>query len=89
MPVANTRQVSEVEVSLSTVTALKLLSISGCSRPCSTGAAIGASVKMKLSIVAIAGAIMPEPLAMPEIETGDAVELDGRGRDLGDRCRWS
>ena len=32
LPVANTRQVSEVEVSLSTVTALKLTSIAGCSR---------------------------------------------------------
>ena len=56
-------------MSLSTVTALNERSISGCSRPCSTGAAIGASVKTKLSIVAIAGAIIPEPLAMPEIET--------------------
>ena len=70
LPVAKTRQVSEVEVSLSTVTALNERWISGCSSSCNTCAAIGASVNTKLSIVAIAGAIMPEPLAMPAMATG-------------------
>ncbi len=39
------------------------------SSACSTGAAIGASVKTKDSIVAMSGAIMPAPLAMPLMVT--------------------
>jgi hypothetical protein len=65
VPVAKKSKVSEVEVSLSTVTQLKLLSAPFFSRACSTGAAIGASVKTKDSMVAMSGAIMPAPLAMP------------------------
>ncbi len=36
---------------------------------CRTGAAMGASVNTKASIVAISGAIMPAPLAMPLMVT--------------------
>ena len=36
---------------------------------CNTAAGSAASVKTKASIVAISGAIMPEPLAMPLIVT--------------------
>ena len=68
-PVANSISVSEVEVSLSTVTALKVLPTPFESSACSTGAAIGASVATKDSIVAMSGAIMPAPLAMPLIVT--------------------
>jgi hypothetical protein len=57
--------VSLVDVSLSTVTALKLLSVAAESSDCSTSAAMGASVATKDSMVAMSGAIMPAPLAMP------------------------
>jgi len=53
----------------STVTALKVLSVAADSRPCSTDAAIGASVATKDSIVAMSGAIMPAPLAIPLMVT--------------------
>ena len=66
---AKKSSVSEVEVSLSTVTQLKLLSVPFFSNVCSTGAAMGASVKTKESIVAMSGAIMPAPLAIPLIVT--------------------
>ncbi len=59
-----------MEVSLSTVIALKDLSAPAAMRLCSTGAAMRASVKTKLSMVAMSGAIMPEPLAMPLMVTG-------------------
>ncbi len=68
-PVAKNNSVSEVEVSLSIVTQLKLLSAPFFRSACSTGAAIGASVKTKDSMVAMSGAIMPAPLAMPLIVT--------------------
>ena len=68
-PVANSSSVSLVEVSLSTVTALKVLPTPAESSACSTGAAIGASVATKDSIVAMSGAIMPAPLAMPLMVT--------------------
>ncbi len=69
-PVAKASSVSEVEVSPSMVTALKVSATPSLSRLCSTGAAIGASVKTKDSMVAMSGAIMPAPLAMPQMVTG-------------------
>src|SRR4051812_10037708 len=69
LPVANASSVSEVEVSPSIVTALKVVSTPLFKSACNTGAAIGASVKMNDNMVAISGAIMPAPLAMPLIVT--------------------
>ncbi len=66
---------SLVEVSLSTVTALKVDPTPFDSSACSTGAAIGASVTMKDSMVAMSGAIMPAPLAMPLIVTSASPSL--------------
>ena len=68
-PVANSIRVSEVEVSPSTVTQLKLVAVPAVSSACSTACGRAASVKTKLSIVAMSGAIMPAPLAMPLIVT--------------------
>ena len=88
-PVANSSSVSEVEVSLSTVIALKLRCTALASSACSAGAAIGASVNTKESIVAMSGAIMPAPLAMPLMSTSDVAELRPlRWRPWG-KCRWS
>jgi len=61
--------VSEVEVSPSMVTALNVSATASRSSVCSTGAAIGASVKTKDSMVAMSGMIMPAPLAMPLMVT--------------------
>ncbi len=56
-------------MSPSIVTALKV-SVTPClSRPCKTFGAIAASVKTKESMVAMSGAIMPAPLAMPQMVT--------------------
>ena len=63
-PVANASTVSLVEVSLSTVVALKLRSTARFSIGRRMAAGTAASVKMKASMVAMSGAIMPEPLAM-------------------------
>ncbi len=60
-----------MDVSLSTVTALKLGPTPFESRACNAFGAIAASVKTKESIVAMSGAIMPAPLAMPEMVTGN------------------
>jgi hypothetical protein len=60
--------VSDVDVSLSTVMQLNERSVDLASSPLRTGAAIAASVNTKASIVAMSGAIMPAPLAMPLIE---------------------
>ena len=68
-PVANNSTVSEVEVSLSTVVQLKLRSVPLRSMVCMASAGSLASVKMKHSIVAMSGAIMPEPLAKPLMRT--------------------
>jgi len=68
-PVAKISSVSLVEVSLSTVTALKVVSAPRFRSFWRTGASIGASVATKDSIVAMSGAIMPAPLAMPLIVT--------------------
>jgi hypothetical protein len=67
--VAKASSVSEVEVSPSIVTALNVSSTPLLSRACRAAGAIGASVKMKDSIVAMSGAIMPAPLAMPLMVT--------------------
>ena len=56
---------SLVEVSLSTVMQLKEVRIPSLSKARNTGAGSLASVKMNASIVAISGAIMPDPLAIP------------------------
>ncbi len=51
------------------VTALKVSTTPSRNNVCNTGAAIGASVKTKASIVAMSGAIMPAPLAKPLMVT--------------------
>ncbi len=68
-PVAKSISVSEVDVSLSTVMALNEVSTERDSSACRASRATGASVKTKLSMVAMSGAIMPAPLAMPLIVT--------------------
>ena len=60
-------QVSLVEVSPSTVTQLKVLSVTRDSAACSSGASTGASVVMNASSVAMSGWIIPAPLAVPPI----------------------
>ena len=72
MPVAKASRVSEVDVSPSMVTALNVSATASLSRLCSTAGAIGASVKTNDSMVAMSGAIMPAPLAMPQMVTGVA-----------------
>ncbi|GJE45618.1 hypothetical protein AEGHOMDF_4818 [Methylobacterium soli] len=57
-------------MSPSTVTQLKLRPVPALRRACSTPCDRAASVKTKDSIVAMSGAIMPAPLAMPLIRTG-------------------
>ncbi len=69
-------------MSLSTVIALNERSTDFDSIACSAAAAIGASVNTKASIVAMSGAIMPAPLAMPLIDDFAVAELDAGGRDL-------
>ncbi len=51
------------------VTALKVSTTASLSSACSAGAEIAASVKTKDSMVAMSGAIMPAPLAMPLMVT--------------------
>ena len=83
-PVAISSTVSEVDVSLSTVVQLNVSATPFFSRDCRTGAGILASVKMKHSIVAMSGAIMPLPLAMPVMRTSAspivAVRVDALGK---------
>ena len=64
-PVATSKHVSEVDVSPSTVTQLKLSALAALNNFFKTPTGKAASVKTKASMVAISGAIMPEPLAMP------------------------
>ena len=66
-PVAASSSVSLVEVSPSTVMQLKERSEASRSSARSTGAGSLASVATKASMVAMSGAIMPDPLAMPLI----------------------
>ena len=68
-PVAKASSVSDVDVSPSMVTALKVSVTPSRRRACSADAEIGASVKTKDSMVAISGAIMPAPLAIPLMTT--------------------
>ena len=56
-------------MSLSTVIALKVVSFNSDTSACRSGWVIFASVKRYTSMVAISGAIIPEPLAMPVILT--------------------
>ena len=65
LPVANTNTVSLVEVSPSTVMELNERRFASSSSGCSTVAESAALVKTNASMVAMLGAIMPEPLAMP------------------------
>ena len=67
------------------VTALKVSATASLSSACSAGAAIGASVKTKDSMVAMSGAIMPAPLAMPLMVTVALPSRARRGRDLRKR----
>tara|TARA_B110000902_G_C13946523_1_gene451906 strand:+ start:363 stop:644 length:282 start_codon:yes stop_codon:yes gene_type:complete len=60
---------SFVDVSLSIVIALKVSDKTLCKYLFSTTEEISASVKIKENIVAKLGAIIPEPLAMPDILT--------------------
>ena len=69
-PVANANTVSLVEVSPSTVMQLKLASQACTSACCRKPGATAASVKMKPSMVAMSGAIMPLPLTIPATVTG-------------------
>ncbi len=69
MPVAANRTVSEVEVSPSTVMQLNVLATTVLRRRVRSLAGTAASVKKKASIVAMSGAIIPEPLAMPLMVT--------------------
>ena len=68
-PLENSRQVSLVEVSPSTLMALKVSAHSCLSSLRNAAAGSLASVNKNASIVAMFGAIMPEPLAMPLICT--------------------
>ena len=70
LPVANSSSVSLVEVSPSMVMALKVSSAAGASISRNGPGSIAASVKRKASMVAMSGAIMPAPLAMPLMVTG-------------------
>ena len=58
-----------MDVSLSTVIELKVVETVLFKRALRNGEGISASVKINASIVAILGAIMPEPFAMAEIFT--------------------
>ena len=64
-PVAASTTASLVDVSLSTVMRLKDLSVTSCRARWSNSPSISASVATKLSMVAILGLIMPEPLLIP------------------------
>src|SRR6202171_142235 len=68
-PVAKASRVSDVEVSLSMVRALKVSSTPLLSSDCSTPEDSGASVNTNDSMVAMSGMIMPAPLAMPLMVT--------------------
>ena len=69
MPVANSNSVSLVEVSPSTVIALKEFAAASASIGCKTAFGSAASVKTKASNVAMSGAIIPDPFAIPFIVT--------------------
>ena len=56
---------------------------------CRAAAPIGASVKTKESIVAMSGAIMPAPLAMPTRTMLAAADPDASASRPSETCRWS
>ena len=64
-PLASRMHESLVDVSPSTVTQLKVLSVTRDSAGWSTVASMGASVVMKASSVAMSGWSIPAPLAVP------------------------
>src|SRR5687767_15296666 len=74
-PFARIAHVSDVLVSLSTVSMLNVSSTARRSIRSSVGASNAASVKMYASIVAMLGAIMPDPLATQVIVAGPT-EID-------------
>src|SRR5471030_2443747 len=82
-PVAANRSVSLVEVSPSTVTQFSDLSAATVSNFCSTPPGILASVNTKPSIVAMSGAIMPEPFRKPLTVTVFSPILAWRVASLG------
>ena len=82
-PVATSSSVSLVEVSPSTVTQFSDLSAASASSFCSTAPGTLASVKTKASIVAMSGAIMPEPLRKPLMVTVRSPILAWRVASLG------
>ena len=67
------------------VTALKVSATPSLSSACSAGAEIAASVKTKESMVAMSGAIMPAPLAMPLMVTVALPMRASRGRHFRKR----
>ena len=69
-PVAKASTVSLVEVSPSTVMQEKLRALAPVIARCRNAGSTAASVKMKPSIVAMSGAIIPEPLMIPTSVTG-------------------
>ena len=69
LPVATARTVSEVDVSPSTVIELNVRSQIFVTRACNVFWFTEASVKTKASIVAMSGAIIPDPLAIPQTDT--------------------
>ena len=83
VPVANTSSVSLVEVSPSTVMQLNVLSDNGETSRCSSDCSIAASVKMKHSMVAMSGAIMPAPLQKPLMCTSAPAILTVRVESFG------
>ena len=89
-PVANRRSVSEVEVSPSTVHAVEALRGAGRrAAPAARAPRSAASVKQKDSMVAMSGAIMPAPLAMPLMVTSPPPSRDAAGSRPSGRCRSS
>ena len=66
---AKASKVSDVDVSPSMVTALKVSATLSKTIFCRAAAATGASVKTNDNMVAMSGAIMPAPFAMPLIVT--------------------
>ena len=80
---ATISSVSLVEVSPSTVTQFSDLSAASASSFCSTPPGTLASVKTKPSMVAMSGAIMPEPLRKPLMVTVRSPILAWRVASLG------
>ncbi len=82
-PVAASTKLSLVDVSPSTVAPLNDTSATSRTICASSGAAIGASVAMNDSIVAMSGWIMPAPFAMPVTVTGTPSTVTRRDAPFG------